>query len=71
MLTYMTYNTSRDEKAMLRVFMRLQVNIIDFEMPMYTTHTLKCVRLQVDITGFEMPMYTTHAVGCVRFMLIY
>ena len=40
--------------------MRLQVNIICFEIPIYTTHALKCVRLQVDITGSDMPMYITH-----------
>ena len=31
----MTYTTSQDEKAMLRVFMRLQVNDTRFEMPIY------------------------------------
>ena len=52
-----TYTTSQDEKAMIRVFVRLQVNIVSSEMPIYTTHALKCVRLQVNNTGFEMPIY--------------
>ena len=51
--------------------MSLQVNIAGFEMPMYTTHALKCVRLQVNITGFEFPVYTTHTVDCVCSTLIY
>ena len=34
-----TYTTSQDEKAMLRVFMRLQVNNTGFEMPIYRVGT--------------------------------
>ena len=45
MLMCMAYTTSREEKAMLRVFMRLQVNKIGSEMPIYTTYAIKCVRL--------------------------
>ena len=48
----MTYTTSQDEKAMLRVFIRLQVNDTGFEMPIYIIHAFKCVRLQVINTGF-------------------
>ena len=66
----MTYTTSRNEKAMLiRVFMRLQVDTA-FEMPIYITHTFKCVRLQVINTGFEMPICVTHALKCVRQQVI-
>ena len=57
MLMCMTYATSQDEKAMLRVFMRLQVIDTGFKMPICVTHALKCVRLQVIDTGFEMPIY--------------
>ena len=35
MLICMTYTTSQDEKAMLKLFMRLQVNDTGFEMPIY------------------------------------
>ena len=40
----MTYTISREEKAMLKVFMRLQVNRTGFEMPIYVTHAVDCVR---------------------------
>ena len=66
----MTYTTSQDEKAMLRVFMRLQGNDIGFEMPIYITHAFKFLRLQVINTGFEMPICVTHAFKCVRLQLI-
>ena len=62
----MTYTISQDEEAMFGVFMCLQINIIGFDMPTYTTHAFKCVRLQVNITGFEMPIYTNDALKCVR-----
>ena len=52
---YMTYTTSRVKKAMLRVFMRLQGNIIGFEMPLYITHTLQ-MSVIVNIISFEMLM---------------
>ena len=38
MLMCMTYTTSQDEKATLRVLMRLQDNGTDFEMPICVTH---------------------------------
>ena len=38
MLTCMTYTISQGEKAMLRVFMRLQVDNTGFEMAIYATH---------------------------------
>ena len=37
----MASTTSRDDKAMIRVFMRLHVNIIGFEMTMYTNRALR------------------------------
>ena len=55
MLMCMTYTTSQDEKAMLRVFMRLQVNDTGFEMPIYVTYAFKCVRLQVNNVGQPYP----------------
>ena len=53
----MTYNTFQDEKAMLRVFMRLEVNNTGFEMPIYVTRAFKCVRLQVNIIQVLRRLY--------------
>ena len=48
----MTYTTSQGEKAMLRVFMRLQVNDTGFEMPIYTTHALSVCVYKLSIQVF-------------------
>ena len=40
----MTYTTSQDEKAILGIIVRLQVNNTGYEMHIYTNHAVNCVR---------------------------